>query len=190
MFNTVLVCLVECGGRGWAASQLIVSQRNAIHSLWQHCFFRHRAAMQGVQADGCGCDAVQSSLGDAVRDNATIAGCIECMDDACAFLRTKLISRVIGFRLSLANMTRWAQRELTVRKVLVHALPITQDLWACPFTRSRTSIGDILPLLDDAHAASLQYATALEAAGYGWFTREVDCVYSFLANRSHCGPYR
>jgi hypothetical protein len=46
-------------------------------------------------------------------------------------------------------------------------------------------IGDILPLLDDAHAVSLQYATALE-----WFTREVDCVYSFFANRFYCGPYR
>jgi hypothetical protein len=38
---------------------------------------------------------------------------------------------------------------------------------------TRTSIGDILSLLDDAHAASLQYATALEAAGYGGLLRKL-----------------
>jgi hypothetical protein len=64
---------------------------------------------------------------------ATIAGFIECTDDACAFLRTELISRVIGFRPPVASMMRWAQRDLTVWKVLVHALPITQDL--CGFVR-------------------------------------------------------
>jgi hypothetical protein len=87
-------------------SDQLVSQRNAIHPVSPHCFFRDRATMQGAQAGGCGCHAVQSALGDAVRDNATIAGGIACMDDACPFLRTKLISRVIGFRPPVTSMTR------------------------------------------------------------------------------------
>jgi hypothetical protein len=80
--------------------------------------------MQGAQSGGCWCHGIESGLGDATKASETWANCLEILDEACAFLRAKIMSNIVEFRVPVPNDPRWAQREVTVRVLIGHAVAV------------------------------------------------------------------